>query len=70
VFTVGVGAQQVRFVRGGRPDPTVVVTSDPETFVQIGARLTTPFEALAAGDIKIEGSAGAIRRCTRMLGLS
>jgi DNA-binding HxlR family transcriptional regulator len=69
-FTIQVRGGAVRFMRGEDPDADLVITSDPDTFVQIGARMITPFDALAAGEIKIEGSADAIQRCTRMLGLS
>jgi DNA-binding HxlR family transcriptional regulator len=69
VFTVAVEGGKVVFERGARPDADLVITSDPDTFVRIGARLLSPFEALAAGEIKIEGSAEAIQRCTHLLGL-
>ena len=68
-FTIQVCGGAVRFMRGEGSAPELVITSDPETFVRIGARMTTPFDALATSDIKIEGSSGAIHRCTRMLGL-
>jgi DNA-binding HxlR family transcriptional regulator len=80
-FTVGdetiwvvVSAGEVRFVPNSQTRPTeavsVTVTSDPDTFIQIGAGMIGAFDALAAGQIKIEGPSDAIRRCTRMLGLS
>jgi DNA-binding HxlR family transcriptional regulator len=69
-FIIEVHGGAVRFLRGEDSDADLVITSDPDTFVQIGARMITPFDALAAGEIKIEGSADAIQRCTRMLGLS
>ncbi|TCO59653.1 winged helix-turn-helix transcriptional regulator [Actinocrispum wychmicini] len=74
-FRVVVQGGAVSFVPGpaGGDDAggpaAVVVTSDPDTFIQIGAGMLTAFDALAAGQIKIEGPADAIRRCTRMLGL-
>ena len=70
VFGVEVRERAVKFLRGGVEDPSLTITSDAETFVRIGARMITPFDALATGDIKIEGSAEAVHRCTRMLGLS
>lgn len=70
VFSVDVRDGKVGFSRGITSAADLVITSDPETFVQIGARMLTPFGALAAGRIKIEGSVDAIQRCTRMLGLT
>jgi DNA-binding HxlR family transcriptional regulator len=73
-FRVVVAAGEVRFVPDAAGESTrdavVTVTSDPDTFIQIGAGMTSAFDALAAGQIKIEGAPDAIRRCTRMLGLS
>ncbi|GLZ42761.1 HxlR family transcriptional regulator [Actinokineospora sp. NBRC 105648] len=69
-FAVTVKGGAVRFVPGPAAGSEVVVTSDPDTFIQIGAGMVSPFDALAAGQIKVEGPAAAIRRCTRMLGLS
>lgn len=69
-FTVEVRDGGVKFMRGEGSLPELVITSDPDTFVQIGARMLTPFDAIAAGKIKVEGSWEAIQRCTRMLGLS
>lgn len=69
VFTVEARNGAVKFLRGATPDPVLTITSDPESFVRIGARMLTPFEALATGNIKIEGPPEAIHRCTHMLGL-
>jgi DNA-binding HxlR family transcriptional regulator len=70
VFSIEVKSGEVAFTRGGSPDPALVITSDPDTFVRIGARLTTPFAAIATGHVKIEGDGEAIHRCTHMLGLT
>lgn len=70
VFVVRVRTGVVSFARGGDPDADLVVTSDPDTFVRIGARMLTPFEAMAVGRIKVEGDQPAIHRCVRMLGLT
>lgn len=69
-FAIEVKSGQVAFTRGGSADPDLVITSDPDTFVRIGARLTTPFSAIATGNVKIEGDVEAIHRCTHMLGLT
>jgi DNA-binding HxlR family transcriptional regulator len=70
VFAVEVKDGEVVFTRGGSAGPDLIITSDPETFVRIGARLTTPFAAIATGNVKIEGDVEAIQRCTHMLGLA
>jgi DNA-binding HxlR family transcriptional regulator len=71
VFTVDVRDRAVNFQRGtGASTPVLVITSDPETFVSIGARMTTPFEALAGGKMKFEGESDALQRCSRLLGLA
>ncbi|MGW3960857.1 winged helix-turn-helix transcriptional regulator [Amycolatopsis sp. NPDC005003] len=69
-FTVEVSGGAVGYHMGAGIDPALVITSDPETFVRIGARMISPFDALAAGEIKIEGATEAVQRCTKMLGLS
>lgn len=70
VFVVEVANGKVGFTRGAAERPDLVVTCDPDTFVRIGARLTTPFDAVATGRVKIEGAPEVIQRCTRMLGLT
>ncbi|HET6501520.1 MAG TPA: winged helix-turn-helix transcriptional regulator [Amycolatopsis sp.] len=70
VFSIEVRDRAVKFLRGGTTEPALTITSDPDTFVRVGARMVTPFEAVAAGDIKIDGAGEAIRRCTNMLGLN
>jgi DNA-binding HxlR family transcriptional regulator len=70
VFTVEVADGAVTFLHSPATNPVLTITSDAESFVRIGARMITPFGALAAGDIKIEGEVDAIHRCTYMLGLS
>jgi len=58
--------------RGCAPDshPSVVATTDAETFVRIGAELLSPFEAAVTGKLTIEGDYEAIERCTRLMGLA
>jgi putative sterol carrier protein len=70
VFVVRVEGGRVSFRRGAATLPDLVITCDPDTFVRIGARLLTPFDAIVAGDVKIEGAPEVIHRCTRMLGLT
>lgn len=69
-FVVEVTDGKVAFTRGTVESPDLVISSDPDTFIRIGARLTTPFQAIATGDVKIDGQPEVIQRCTRMLGLA
>jgi DNA-binding HxlR family transcriptional regulator len=70
VFAILVRAGEVSFERGRTEDADLAITSDPDTFVKIGARMLTPFQAMAEGRIKVEGDPQAIHECIRMLGLS
>lgn len=70
VFTIEVRAGEVTFSRTAAAAPTLRITCEPDAFIRIGARMLTPFDAIAGGDVKIEGPADAIHRCTRMLGLA
>ncbi|WP_447002721.1 winged helix-turn-helix transcriptional regulator [Saccharothrix isguenensis] len=69
-FLVEVKEGAATFASGGAADPDLVVTGDPRTFVRLGARLVTPFIAIATGRVRIEGGPEAVQRCTRMLGWS
>ncbi len=55
--------------RGPAVAPALVVTTDAETFVSIGAEMRTPFEALLSGRLRIEGDPEAVRRCVEFMGL-
>ncbi|WP_285731263.1 winged helix-turn-helix transcriptional regulator [Nocardiopsis sp. ATB16-24] len=70
VFGVRVGGGEAEFVRGPLSPPDLVIHSSAETFVRVGTKMLTPFEALATGDMRVEGSAEAVHRCSRMLGLA
>ncbi|KOV86335.1 crotonobetainyl-CoA:carnitine CoA-transferase [Nocardia sp. NRRL S-836] len=69
VFTIEVRAGQVTFSRAAAEAPTLRITCEPDTFIRIGARMLTPFDAIVTGAVKIEGPNEAIHRCTRLLGL-
>ena len=56
--------------RGPGRDPAIVVTTDAETFIRIGAEMLSPFEAAVTGRLTIEGDLAAVERCTRLMGLS
>ncbi|TDD55527.1 transcriptional regulator [Saccharopolyspora elongata] len=71
VFTVEVADGQVHVRRGsGELPPAIVVGADPETFIRIGARMLSPFDAIITGGLTIDGDPDAIQRCVRMLRLS
>ncbi|MGX2993260.1 winged helix-turn-helix transcriptional regulator [Streptomyces sp. JNUCC 64] len=55
--------------RGAATGPALVVTTDAETFVRIGAEMRTPFEALLSGRLRIDGEPDAVQRCVEFLGL-
>lgn len=70
VFTIHVAAGAVEFHRGPAAHPAIVVNSDSESFVRIGARMISPFDAIVTGAVKIEGEPDAVHRCTRLLQLA
>lgn len=70
VFTIHVADGAVTFHRGPAAHPVIVVNSDSEMFVRIGARMTSPFDAIVTGAVKIEGDPEAVHRCTRLLQLA
>ncbi|GLX99567.1 winged helix-turn-helix transcriptional regulator [Herbidospora sp. NBRC 101105] len=50
-------------------EPAVVASTDARTFVEIGAKRLTPFEALASGRLQLTGDTDAIVRSSVLLGL-
>jgi len=65
-------------VQGGVPSaaqgpfdgtPAMSATTDSTTFIEIGARRLSPFEAVASGRLKLTGSPDVIRRASVLLGL-
>ncbi|MFC6092257.1 winged helix-turn-helix transcriptional regulator [Saccharothrix lopnurensis] len=70
VFSISVAGGSVAFGRGPVPAPDLAVECDTDTFVRIGARMLSPAQAIATGEVKITGSPAVAERCTRMLGLS
>lgn len=70
VFSISVAGGEVTFGRGPMTDPDLSIDCDTDTFVRIGARLLSPFQAIAGGAVKITGQPEAAQRCTRMLGLA
>src|SRR6266516_679636 len=50
--------------------PAMRATTDAATFLEIGAKQLTPFEALATGRLLLEGDTSATMRCCGLLGLA
>jgi DNA-binding HxlR family transcriptional regulator len=69
-FAIEVDDGMVTFRSGSAPLPDLVISSDADTFIRIGARMLTPFDAIVTGDVKVDGEPEVIHRCTRMLGLA
>jgi DNA-binding HxlR family transcriptional regulator len=56
--------------QGASPDtPTMTAHVDAATFLEIGAKHLSPFEALVSGRLTIDGDPTAIMRCSALLGL-
>jgi DNA-binding HxlR family transcriptional regulator len=70
VFHIEIGDGKSVAARGPAADPAIVVTTDAATFVQIGSRMLSPFQAVVTGRLKIDGDADAIVRCTDLIGLA
>ncbi|MER7013621.1 winged helix-turn-helix transcriptional regulator [Saccharopolyspora sp. NPDC000359] len=70
VFTIHVHDGTVEFARGPAAHPVIVINSDSQMFVKIGAKMTSPFDAIVTGAVKIEGDPDAMHRCTRLLQLA
>ncbi|QFZ18317.1 crotonobetainyl-CoA--carnitine CoA-transferase [Saccharothrix syringae] len=69
-FAIEVRGGAVSFVPGSVPLPDLTIACAADTFVRIGARLLSPFDAIVTGAVKVDGDPEVIHRCTRMLGLS
>ncbi|MEU4620101.1 winged helix-turn-helix transcriptional regulator [Actinoplanes sp. NPDC023801] len=70
VFHIEVGGGKSIASRGPATDAAIVVTTDATTFVQIGSRMLSPFQAVVTGRLKIDGDPDAIVRCTDLMGLA
>jgi DNA-binding HxlR family transcriptional regulator len=49
---------------------SMAVVTDATTFVQLGAGLITPLEAVEAGQLTLSGDPAAVLRCSMVLGLA
>lgn len=70
VFHIVVEERVPRAVQGPCPGPAAVVArTDARTFVEVGAKHLSPFEALASGRLSLIGEVDAIVRSSVLLGL-
>jgi DNA-binding HxlR family transcriptional regulator len=69
VFHVSVRDGRAIAESGPASDPAFVATTDTTTFIQIGSRRLSPFEAVASGRLNLQGEPDAVMRCSVALGL-
>jgi DNA-binding HxlR family transcriptional regulator len=69
VFHVAVRDGRAIAESGPGTDPAFVATTDTATFIQIGSRRLSPFEAVASGRLSLQGEPDAVMRCSTALGL-
>jgi DNA-binding HxlR family transcriptional regulator len=70
VFHIRVHSGRPSAFQGPCPgNPTMIAHVDSATFLEIGAKWLSPFEALASGRLTIDGDPAAIMRCSVLLGL-
>ncbi len=69
VFHIEVSGGTVATSRGPAVDPVLIVVTDADTFIRIGAQMLTPFEAVITGTLKIDGDPLAVQRCIHLIGL-
>ena len=69
-FAIEVRDGSVAFHAGSVSVPDLTITCDAETFIRIGARMLSPFDAIITGAVKVDGDPDVIHRCTRLLGLT
>ena len=70
VFTISVDGGVVTTSHGASADSALQVFTDARTFIEIGAGLTTPFEAAVSGALIMTGDLAAVNRCNALLGLA
>jgi DNA-binding HxlR family transcriptional regulator len=68
-FVLEVKPGAVLVSEGTAAEPVLTVSADAETFVRIGARVLSPFAAVAQGRITVDGDPEALERCAELLGL-
>ncbi|MEN3309358.1 MAG: hypothetical protein V7603_5560 [Micromonosporaceae bacterium] len=70
VFHVAVTGGHAQTVAGPAERPTLTVATDAATFFELGLRRLDPMEAVVGGAVKVTGSAPAMPRCLRLIGLT
>jgi DNA-binding HxlR family transcriptional regulator len=70
VFTISVSDGAVTTSHGANDESALQVFTDARTFIEIGAGLTTPFEAAVSGRLIMTGDLAAVNRCNALLGLA
>lgn len=69
IFQIVVRSGEVSFERGEAEEAVLTIECDAKTFIRVGARMLSPFQAIATGDVRIKGEPDAVLRCSLMLGL-
>lgn len=68
-FHIEVRGGEVRAVKGPAAEPTIIVTTDAATFIEVGAGRLKPLAAVVTGRLKLDGEIEAMLRCCDLLGL-
>jgi putative sterol carrier protein len=69
VFHVAVRGGRAVAESGPAAEPAFVASTDTATFIQIGSRRLTPFEAVASGRLVLHGDNDALMRCSVAMGM-
>jgi DNA-binding HxlR family transcriptional regulator len=69
VFHVAVKGGHAVTNIGPAERPTLVITTDAETFFNLGLRRLDPLEALVSNAVQFTGAPSAVPRCLRLIGL-
>jgi DNA-binding HxlR family transcriptional regulator len=59
----------VRAVKGPAEQPTMTVTTDAASFIEVGAGRLKPLAAVITGRLRLDGDSEAMLRCCDLLGL-
>jgi DNA-binding HxlR family transcriptional regulator/putative sterol carrier protein len=70
IFHVTVRGGHAQTVPGPAERPTLTVATDAGTFFELGLRRLDPMEAVVGGAVRVTGSASAMPRCLRLIGLA
>lgn len=69
VFHIQVAGGHASTRPGPADKPTLIVETDAPTFFELGMQRMDPIEALVSGAVKVTGTAAAVPRCLRLIGL-